>query len=226
MYTTLWAAHPVYEEAIGTLDRPSWKRNPSLQESSQINIWEGSYGVSYVGSQNTTIYSRGHLVPNGDRNNIKEMQEQTFYATNSVPQIHDYFNGGIWNSLENAVRAELSSPSDTIYVVTGAMFNKEGVTEDIKYIQPKYDTKEVPVPNYFYKVVMRVKWSNGSVASASAIGFWFEHKQYPSGSSYANYVQSVDQIEKWTGFDFFVNLPDEVETAAEKNTSWTTFQNF
>lgn len=106
------------------------------------------------------------------------------------------------------------------------MFNKEGVTEDIKYIQPKHDTKEVPVPNYFYKVVMRVKWSNGSVDSASAIGFWFEHKQYPSGSSYANYVQSVDQIEKWTGFDFFVNLPDEVETAAEKNTSWTVFQNF
>ncbi|MBR1959066.1 MAG: DNA/RNA non-specific endonuclease, partial [Bacteroidales bacterium] len=67
--------------------------------------------------------------------------------------------------------------------------------------------------------------SGSTVVSASTIGFWFEHKDYDN-TSYSNYAVSVDQIEKWTGFDFFVNLPDEVETAAEKNTSWTTFQNF
>ncbi|MBE6240200.1 MAG: hypothetical protein E7115_01690 [Bacteroidales bacterium] len=58
----------------------------------------------------------------------------------------------------------------------------------------------------------------------SAIGFWFEHKTY--SDSYTNYAVSVDQIESWTGFDFFVNLPDGVETAAEANTKWSTFQSF
>ena len=42
----------------------------------------------------------------------------------------------------------------------------------------------------------------------------------------ADHTASVDQIEAWTGFDFFVNLPDPVETASESNTSWTAFENF
>jgi hypothetical protein len=36
----------------------------------------------------------------------------------------------------------------------------------------------------------------------------------------------VDQIEAWTGFDFFVNLPDAIETAAEQNSSWDSFRNW
>ena len=35
-----------------------------------------------------------------------------------------------------------------------------------------------------------------------------------------------DQVEQWTGFDFFANLPDGVEGLAESNTSWTSFSNF
>ena len=46
------------------------------------------------------------------------------------------------------------------------------------------------------------------------------------GQSYTSYVVSVDQIESWTGFDLFANLPDGIEKSAESNTSWTTFQNF
>jgi hypothetical protein len=36
----------------------------------------------------------------------------------------------------------------------------------------------------------------------------------------------VNQIEEWTGFDFFVNLPDDLEAEAERNSSWTTLKNF
>jgi endonuclease G len=80
------------------------------------------------------------------------------------------------------------------------------------------------VPNYFWKVALKVNKSGNTVTSASTIGFWFEHKTY--SDSYTNYAVSVDQIEKWTGFDFFVNLPDSVEKSAETNTSWSSFQNF
>ena len=80
------------------------------------------------------------------------------------------------------------------------------------------------IPNYFYKVVLRVKTSDDGVTSASTIGFWMEHRKYRD--SFTNYAVSVDQIEQWTGFDFFVNLPDTIESSAESNTSWTNFQNF
>ena len=145
------------------------------------------------------------------------MQTQTFYVTNSVPQIQDNFNGGIWQTLEAALQSE--AMSETIYIVTGVAFAKEGETKTIKYTTAKDDTKRVPVPNYFYKVVLKVKTnSSGVVTSASTVGFWFEHKEY-SNSAYANYAVSVDQIEEWTGFDFFPNLPDNIEVSAESSAS-------
>ena len=214
MYTTLWTAYPLYRSVMGGNASASWKPNPYLEESEQINIWSGSYGVE--------DYSRGHLLPDASRDGNSEMLKQAYYATNQVPQIQNSFNGGIWSTLENAVRSEVKG--DTLYVVTGVAFKKVGGSENIKYIQPKNDTKQCPVPNYFYKVIMKVKRSGSTITSASTIGFWFEHKTY--SDSYSNYAVSVDQIEQWTGMDYFVNLPDAVENSAESNSNWTTFQNF
>jgi endonuclease G len=73
---------------------------------------------------------------------------------------------------------------------------------------------------------LKVKWNGTSVTEASAIGFWFEHKNYASGTSYTNYIVSVNQIEQWTGLDLFTNLPDGLEESAENNTTWSTFQQF
>ena len=220
-FASLWTAYPLYSSTIGGTRKESWAANPSLTVSEQINIWTGSYGVNY----GTTIYARGHLMPDADRSNNATMQEQTYYATNLVPQVQDGFNGGVWNSLESAVRSEIPS-SDTLYVVTGVAFRKVGGSENITYIKPQHDTKQCPVPNYFYKVLLKVKRnSNKAVISASTVGFWFENKQY-SGNSYSNFAVSVDQIEQWTGFDFFVNLPDSVETTAETNADWSDFQSF
>lgn len=152
------------------------------------------------------------------------MQTQTFYVTNSVPQIQNEFNGSIWASLESALQN--IATKETIYIVTGAAFSKVGETKTVEYTTAKDDTKQVPVPNYYYKVVLKVKTnSSGVVTSASTVGFWFEHKKY-SDSLYTNYAVTVDQIEAWTGFDFFPNLPDTVEASAEKNSLWSTFQNF
>ena len=200
---------------MGSLSRPSsWSYSPSIGKTVQVDLISSSYDDNY---------SRGHLIPNASRNGIKNMQLQTFYVTNSVPQIQDNFNGSIWASLEGALQG--IGKKEEIYIVTGVCFNKVGENKTVKYTTAKDDTKQVPVPNYFYKVVLKVEKSGDNVSSASAIGFWFEHKGY-SNSTYADYAVSVDQIEQWTGFDFFVNLPDSVEQSAESNTSWSQFQNF
>lgn len=215
-YTSLWVAYPLESKHMGSLERPSsWSFNPLIDEKYQVNLCSRSY---------VDTYSRGHLIPNASRNGIKGMQTQTFYVTNSVPQRQDKFNGTIWASLEKGIQS--LAQSETVYVVTGVQFNKVGENKSINYTKAKDDSKNVPVPNYFYKVVLKVNTnSSGTVTSASTIGFWFEHKDY-SNSTYSNYAVSVDQIEAWTGFDFFVNLPDSIEATAETNTSWSTFQNF
>jgi endonuclease G len=218
-FASLWTAYPLYASTTGGKRSESWAANPKIPVSDQINIWNGSYGVNY----GSTIYARGHQIPDADRSNNSTMQAQTYYATNLVPQIQDNFNGGIWMNLESALRSAIPA-SDTLYVVTGVTFKTVGGNENVTYIQPKHDSKKCPVPNYFWKVIMKVKRSAGVVTSASTVGFWFEHKQY--SDSYTNYAVSVDRIEQLTGFDFFANLPDGVEASAETNALWTAFQNF
>lgn len=213
-YTSLWTSYHLNTNHMGGLSRPdNWTYSPDISTSYQVNLKSHSYNDNY---------SRGHLIPNASRNAIKNMQLQTFYVTNSVPQIQDKFNGGIWSSLENAIRA--IAENEEIYIVTGVAFNKVGENKTVKYTTAKDDTKQVPVPNYFYKVVLKVNKSGSTVTSAKAIGFWFEHKTY--SDSYTNYAVSVDEIEQWTGFDFFVNLPDSIENTAEINNSWSSFQSF
>lgn len=216
-YSSMWTAYPLYAGTIGNLDRPDWKKNPDIPEDDQINVWGGSYGG---------IYSRGHQIPNGDRNGNSTMQQQTFYATNSVPQIQNGFNGTIWANLENAIRG-LVSGRDTLYVVTGPAYKTVGNDEPIEYIIPNKDSRKVPLPNYFWKAVLKVKRSSaGTVTGASAIGFWFEHKSYSDSKAYPDHAVSVDEIESMTGFDLFVSLPDGLEADAEKNSDWPAFRNF
>ena len=214
-YTTMWVAYPIEAKHMGSYSRPNnWSYNPLINEAYQVNLCSRSY---------TSTYVRGHLIPNAARNGIKNMQLQTFYVTNSVPQIHENFNSGIWSNLEAAIQS--IGESEIVYVVTGVAFAKEGETKTINYTTAKDDTKNIPVPNYFYKVVLKVTTNSaGTVTAASTIGFWFENKAY--SDTYDKYAVSVDHVETWTGFDYFANLPDAIETTAETNASWTTFKNF
>ena len=213
-YTSLWTAYPLSASYMGDEPRPGkWIYSTSIEEDDQVNLKYHSYNDSYA---------RGHMIPNASRDGNNNMQMQTFFVTNSVPQIQSNFNSGIWSSLEKALQD--IGWKEEIYIVTGVAFNKTGEDKPIAYTTAKDDTKQVPIPNYFYKVVLRVKKTDGRVTSATTIGFWMDHRKYTD--SYTNYTVSVDQIEQWTGIDYFVNLPDSVEASAETNSSWSAFHNF
>jgi endonuclease G len=195
-----------------------------VPSESQTRVNKG-YGVSEpTANYPKNFYARGHQIPNADRSGVPEMMAQTYYSTNMTPQIQNGFNGGIWAKLEEAVRMEIPQ-GDTLYVVTGAVFEKHGVDEEVKEIVNRNDSKTLPVPNYYWKALLKVRRENGEVTEASTIGFWLPHDDL-KGRSYPDYAVSVDQIEVWTGFDFFSNLVDAIETTAEANATWTTFRNF
>lgn len=216
MMAPLWTAYPLNSSHMGNTERPKdWSYNPDIDEKSQIKVCDGSY-TAYSG------YSRGHMCPNASRNGNKTMQLQTFYVTNQVPQVQDSFNSGVWSALEGEVQK--LAKNEEIFVTTGVSFHKGNETPQIQYISPeKHPDQRVPIPPYFYKLVLRVKYVAASVTDASCTAFWFENRAYTQ-DQFHNYSCSVDQVEEWTGFDFFVNLPDEIENAAEaKNRSWSQF---
>ena len=230
----MWIAYPLYADTYdGTKQYSgSWAAAQGINSSYQINIWTNSYNV-YLGdteysepfsTSGKEYYARGHQIPDADRQYNQTMIQQTYYASNSTPQIQNKFNGGIWQQLEQAVRTQAAT-TDTLYVATGPVFQTVGGSETVTWILPKSDTKRAPVPNYYWKVLLKVKRSGGVVTDASTIGFWFEHKEY-STSTYADYAVSVNDIESWTGLDLFANLPDSIEESVETNSNWQTFQNF
>ena len=229
-YTSLWIAYPLASaDKSGSASGDSWSYAPSVPSSAQIDL-SSSYKVN-LGSttpegydSTKEYYSRGHQIPKADRKKSSALYKQTFYSVNSTPQLQNGFNDSVWSGLETAIRNAVPA-NDTLYIVTGAAFQKKGETEKpVTWIYPKeeYDAgsgKRCPIPNYYWKVILKVgRDSGGNVTSASTVGFWLEHKAY-TGSSYSGFAVSVDQIEQWTGFDFFVNLPSSLESAAESNST-------
>lgn len=224
LYAALWVAYPLCASHTSSGREESWGYDPHVPNSSQTNVNKG-YGASEpTANYPKNFYARGHQIPNADRSGVPEMMAQTYYSTNMTPQIQNGFNGGIWAKLEEAVRMEIPQ-GDTLYVVTGAVFEKHGVDEEVKEIVNKNDSKTLPVPNYYWKALLKLKRENGEIVEASTIGFWLPHGDL-KGRTYPDYAVSVDQIEAWTGFNLFPSIPDSMESSAESQTSWASFQAF
>lgn len=206
-----WVAYPLCKWNIGNnIKRTNaWGLDPLLPEGKQPVLFRG------FSEGNNGWYARGHQIPSADRLTSYESNSMTFYGTNMTPQIQDGFNGDIWATLEGKVRSWANS-SDTLYVVTGCVIDyPEGQT--VKYALDNYG-KKVTVPTAYYKVVLRyMKSSTIGYSGYSACAVWLDHKVYSSSSIKSSYSMSVDDLEKKTGIDFFVNLPAKVgeETAAK-----------
>lgn len=151
--------------------------------------------VDYKGSG----YDRGHMCPAGDNKWGFEPMKESFFLTNICPQDHN-LNCGDWNELEIACRNWANKYGD-IYIVAGPILYK-GKHETI-------GPNKVTVPEGFFKVVLCM---NGT---PKAIGFIY--KNHPCNNPQSSYVNSVDQVERITGFDFFYNLPDDIEEKVESN---------
>ena len=230
MYASYWVAYPLNKDHLSSGRNDSWAFDPDVPEFLQTNLTNGAYGVNVVSTAypNEQYYARGHQIPNADRNGIAEMQAQTYYMTNVTPQLQNGFNAHIWGDLEEAVRNLVKNNDKTVYVVTGAAFRKKGGDEEIKTIVNKRDEKTIPVPNYYWKVVLKVTWEEDKVVGASTIGFWLEHRddlKVLQHKTYDDFATTVDQIEAWTGFDFFVNIGD-LQTSAEANADWNAFNSY
>ena len=217
-FASLWTAYVLCADHHGSGTGSGWTVNKQIPASKQTSVKYAYPSVDGV------TYDRGHQIPNADRNADNSLQNQTYYWTNSTPQ-HASFNQGIWNNLENQVRSLVSS-TDSVYVITGPVYQTVGGSETVRtFVNSSNDSKTVPIPNYYYKVLLKVRRSGGQITAASAIGFWFTHEDH-SGENWQSFAVTVDEIEQKTGFNFFANLPPAVEATAEQNKNWNTFRNF
>jgi DNA/RNA endonuclease G (NUC1) len=189
---SVWVAYPLNKTYTNkVVDRTdAWAYDPILGKEYSAAPFSG-----YAGD-----YARGHQLPSADRLCCADANKQTFYGTNIAPQLNEH-NEGIWSNLENRIRSVANS-SDTTYVVTGCLV--DGATE----FSTDSDGKTVTIPVAFYKAVLRYKADGGDNAWTAA-GFYTDHKKY-STSDLKAISMSIDELEKKTGHDFFVNLAGKI----------------
>ena len=177
-------------------------------------------------------FDRGHIVASEDRVYSKEANKQTFYYSNMSPQFNS-FNGIFWQKFERTVQTWGSSGGfDKLYVTKGGTLNhllKSYITtkkgNDGVYPSTNangFTVKGLACPKYYYIAVLGVKGDK-----YQAIAFKVEHRDDYSYDKVDNVpvadvkacALSIDELENFTGLDFFCNLPDGIEEEVEKSFS-------
>ncbi len=142
-------------------------------------------------------WSRGHMCPAGDNKWDVEAMNQSFCLTNVCPQDAS-LNSGLWNSIEIDCRNWAKRFQD-IYIICGPVFYKQE--------HELIGINKVCVPEAFFKVVLCL---NGKPK-----GMGFVVKNNAGTKKKDLYFNSIDQVERITGLDFFPALPDSIENEVE-----------
>ena len=142
-------------------------------------------------------WSHGHMCPAGDNKWDRKAMRETFLLTNMCPQDRS-LNSGLWNSIEMDCRRWAKQYGD-IYIVCGPVFmNREHET-----IGPN----GVFVPEAFFKVILCLQ------GKPKAIGFVVRNNEGKKKRD--QFINTVDDVERITGIDFFPALPDDIESEVE-----------
>lgn len=173
-------------------DGPYSRKGIKFAEDEDVPVPRAT-NMDYVNSG----YDRGHICPSGDNKWSEEAQLQSFLYTNCCPQLHN-LNAGDWNELEGKCR-KWAQQYGGVYIVSGPLLlNKKHKT---------IGKNKVVVPEAFFKVVLCME------GEPKAIGFIYRNEA--NNKTMSSYVNTVDDVERLTGLDFFSALPDEVEREVE-----------
>lgn len=160
-------------------------------------------------------YSRGHLVASNDRVSSAAANKQTFYLSNMTPQTQDH-NAGVWLQLEDRLQnwarenTKIPAPSkikgdDVMYVCKGATPDnqKEGFVID-------HAPGGQAVSHYLWMAIVYKKENQ-----YYGIAFLTDHTKPERVSRLSSLAMPIDELEEFTGYDLFYNLPDDIEKAVE-----------
>lgn len=142
-------------------------------------------------------WSHGHMCPAGDNKWDEVAMRESNFLTNICPQNRS-LNSGVWNRLEQSCRIWAKKYGDLFIVCGPVLLNTEHETIGVN---------KVVVPEAFFKVILCLQ------ETPKAIGFIIRNNDGKKKRD--QFVNTVDEVERITGIDFFPALPDSIENAVE-----------
>lgn len=170
------------------------------------NFWPDSdiIGCTKHSDYTGSGYDRGHMCPAADQKWSEQAMNDCFVMANMCPQLHD-LNAGAWETLESKERMWAKRDS-AVMIIAGPIYTED----DNSYI----DKSKVRIPGAFFKVLLAPY-----LEEPRGIAFVYPHMKCPGNMQ--DYATTIDEVEKITGFDFFSELPDEIENKIESEYSFT-----
>ena len=204
--TPNWVSWHLENDWTGSLPRTdTFRADPAVSPD-----WYRVQSTDYFASG----FDRGHMTPNADRDNPASipLNQETFLMSNMVPQAPNN-NQGPWADLESFLRTLL--PANEVYVVAGpAGVGGSGDNGPATTIANGH----VTVPAYTWKVALVLPHGESDLSRVSAatrtIAVIMPNNN-SINSDWHTYLTTVDAVEALTGYDFFANVPDIIETSIE-----------
>ncbi len=199
-----WTSWELDASWIGSASRGSFITDVSLPA--------GWYQVG-TNDYSGTGFSRGHMCPSADRTITEADNDTVFLMTNMIPQSQAQ-NGGPWENVEG-YRRSVAAQGNKLYIISGGY--GEGGTGLNGYMTSITGGKVV-VPAKTWKVILILPQGTNDVArvdtTTRCIAVIMNNDLGPF-ANWGSYRVSVDAIENLTGFDFFSNVPPEIQAVIE-----------
>ncbi len=195
-----WVAYYLSESNL----QGGQSRTNDFRADPQLSIGQRSELADYRNSG----YDRGHNAPAAAFKRNREAMSTTFLLSNMTPQSPS-LNRRIWKNLESEVR-DLVGAHGEAWVVTGNLF----LSSDSTFVAPTdfIGNGNVAVPTHCFKAIL----STRDDGSFDMFAFLLPNLRDQIPGIPSDYVISVDRLEEISGYDFFPDLPDDIENALER----------
>lgn len=173
--------------------------NGTCERVSNFQADESVRGCASLADYKRSGFDRGHMAPAADFKWSPKAMEDTHYLTNICPQTHK-MNSGIWNTIEEKSR-KWARRDSAVIIIAGPILTD--------YMPRSIGKSEIPVPERYFKVVFSPHRKRPQMV-AFIVG------NNESRQDWTTLVTTVDAVEALTGYDFFSELPDDVEAELER----------
>ena len=195
--TANWVSWRVAESDFGNAERQNDFRSNMTLPPSLKRVTPSDY----TGSG----FDRGHLCPSADRSSSEEANSLTFLMTNMIPQTPD-LNRNVWNDLESYSRELVKRGKVDLYIVAG-VYGEKGKLK-----------KKVVVPTNCWKIII-VLPANGDLSSINqntrVVAVDMPNVGNIKNKNWRDFSTTVRDLEQKTGYNFFSNLPENLQNALE-----------
>lgn len=194
-----WVSWQLRSSDVGELSRKDQFHSDSLLPMEYYKVTSSDYSGSG--------FDRGHLCPSKDRSVSGTQNAATFLMTNIQPQRHS-LNAGPWEKLESYARTLVRRSDVELSIVAGGIFARE---------PPRIGHNvAVPAGNYKIIVAMAAGVSADQLSGDSLVlAVLMPNLSGLEDRDWTDYLTTVSEIERVSGYDFLSALPDIVERRIE-----------